>query len=253
MDLARQLLSAALNFALPRRCGGCGIILGESGDFCGTCWSGLNMLPGKGCLLCTTPVDLPGTICGPCLETPPRHDGVLAAVEYGEVARTLALKLKYGRKPGVASVMASAMMRHAAAYPGAVLIPVPLHRWRLWQRGFNQSLLICRQMSRQTGQEVVDQALVRIRKTSPLGGLSRSARAKEVGGAFACPEPMRRQIDARDVLLVDDVYTTGATANACAAVLKRAGARSVRVLAWARVLKHEQRVDNQGPATQFTG
>lgn len=237
MDFIRQLLSVPLNFSLPRRCGGCGTILGEDGDFCRDCWSGLNLLPSTGCVLCNTPMDLPGAICGPCLETPPRHDGVLAAVEYGEVARTLALKLKYGRRQGVAAIMASAMFRHAAGYPEALLVPVPLHRWRLWQRGFNQSLLISREISRRTGQEIMPEGIVRVRKTSPLGGLSRSERAREIKGAFTCPEAIRPRIQGRDVLLVDDVYTTGATANASAAVLKRAGAASVRILAWARVLR----------------
>lgn len=237
MGLFRQLLFAPLDFALPRRCAGCGMILGSEGDFCGPCWSGLNLLPASGCALCNAPVDLAGAICGPCMETPPKHDGVLAAVEYGPVARTLALKLKYGRKPGVAGVMASALSRHAAAHPGAILIPVPLHRWRIWHRGFNQSLLIARQVARLCGQELLPDTLVRVHKTLPLGGLSRRARAREVGGAFRISEKKRSEVKGRDILLVDDVYTTGATTNACAAVLKRAGAKSVRILAWARVLK----------------
>jgi ComF family protein len=182
-------------------------------------------------------MDIEGGLCGPCLEQPPKHDGVLAAVEYGDVARALALKLKYGRKPGVAAVMASAMMRHASMHPDALLIPVPLHRWRIWQRGFNQSLLIARYIADRSGQDVVPEAIVRIKQTSPLGGLSRNARAKEVGGAFRCEGGNPQRVKGRNVLLVDDVYTTGATTNACAAVLKRAGAKTVRVLAWARVLK----------------
>lgn len=237
MRLIGQLLSAPLNFALPRRCAGCGVVLGEGGDFCATCWIGLNFLPEDGCALCNIPMDVPDGICGPCLEKPPKHDGVLATVEYGEVARALALKLKYGRKPGVAAVMASAMTRHAAMNADGILLPVPLHRWRIWQRGFNQSLLVSQHIADQTGLEVWPHALVRTRKTSPLGGLSRTARAKEVRGAFRYVEPDHASIAGRDVLLVDDVYTTGATANACAVVLKRAGAKTVRVLAWARVLK----------------
>ncbi len=233
----RSMLMAPLNFALPKRCAGCGHISGEGGQFCTKCWSQLNILPETGCLLCNVPVALPGTICGPCLETPPKHDGVLAAVDYCDMARDLALKLKYARKPGVADVMAALMVRHARRYPDAVLVPIPLHRWRLWQRGFNQSLLIARSIARQTEQEVLPSVILRTKKTSPLGGLSRTARSREVSGAFVIDKAQSEAIKERQVLLVDDVYTTGATTNACARVLKRAGAQTVHVLCWARVLK----------------
>lgn len=232
-----RILRAPLDFALPRRCAGCGQISVDDGHFCAACWQALVHLPDRGCSLCNTPVAIADTVCGPCLAAPPRHDGVLAAVEYGETARKLALKLKYGRKPAVAGVMASLMVRHARREPDAVLMPVPLHRWRIWHRGFNQSLLIAREVSALTGQPILSDALVRTKRTSPLGGLSRSARSREVQGAFRAAPDQAASIKGTSVLLVDDVYTTGATANACARVLKRAGATSVHVLCWARVVR----------------
>lgn len=228
---------APVDFALPHRCAGCGIIVSAGGSFCTECWRELDMLSGRGCTLCNLPMDIEGMVCAPCLATPPRHDGVLAAVAYGDVARTLALKLKYGRKPGAGRVMASMMARHAAAIPDAILVPVPLHRWRIWQRGFNQSLMLARFVSRATGQQVSVRPIYRARRTSPLGGLSRVARRREVQGAFKADSRQGQDVQGRDVLLVDDVYTTGATANACAALLKRMGARSVRILCWARVVR----------------
>ncbi len=179
-----------------------------------------------------------GLICGPCLANPPAHDGVHAAVDYGEITRRVVLRLKYGRKLGLAPVMARLMMRHAAGVPDAILVPVPLHWTRLWYRGFNQSLIIARSIARQTGQQLHPNVLVRRRRTQSLGGLGRAARAREVRGVFALNT--RRDLPdlrGRDVLLVDDVYTTGATANACARLLKRKGARSVHILCWARVLQ----------------
>ena len=235
----RSILMAPVNFALPKRCAGCGHISGGEGNFCTDCWSKLDILPEIGCLLCNQPVALTGSICGPCLETPPKHDGVLAAVDYCDTARDLALKLKYGRKPGVADVMAALMVRHARRHPSAVLVPIPLHRWRIWNRGFNQSLLIARSVARMTGQEVLPSPILRTKRTSPLGGLSRTARSREVRGAFAMDAAQIEAIKGKQVLLVDDVYTTGATTNACAAVLKRAGAQTVHILCWARVLKEE--------------
>lgn len=239
MGLMRKMLMLPLDFALPRRCAGCGHVTGDGGSFCKGCWSALDILPDTGCLLCNAPTDISGSVCAPCMAAPPRHDGVLAAVEYGATARDLALKLKYGRKSGVADVMASLMSRHAQRHADAVLVPVPLHRWRIWQRGFNQSLQIARAIARQTGQPIMPAPIVRARRTSPLGGLSRRARSREVRGAFALNVHEAVALKGRRVLLVDDVYTTGATANACAAVLKKAGVEAVHVLCWARVLKDD--------------
>ena len=178
-----------------------------------------------------------GMVCAPCLADPPAHDGIFAAVDYGPIARHLVLRLKYGRKPGLAAVMARRMLRHAALFPDAIMVPVPLHWTRLWQRGFNQSLLIARSIARQTGLSVRSDLLHRARRTRALGGQGRAARAREVRGAFSLSKAAPNILAGRDVLLVDDVYTTGATANACARLLKRTGrVRSVRVLCWARVL-----------------
>jgi len=176
-------------------------------------------------------------ICAPCLSAPPEHDGVLAAVAYGDVSRDLALRLKYGRKLGLARVMAQLMASRAAAFPEALLVPVPLHRWRLWSRGFNQALVIARAIEAQTGQSVSPDMLRRQKRTAPLGHLTPNARRKEVAGAFALAAGARQQLSGRHVFLVDDVYTTGATTNACARLLKKAGAASVRVLCWSRALR----------------
>ena len=173
------------------------------------------------------------------METVPRHDGVLAAVDYCDVAKSLVYKLKYGRKPGASRVMADFMYRHAQRHPQSALVPVPLHRIRLWTRGFNQSLSIARAVARLTGHEVLPTALVRHKRTSPLEGLGRRDRAREVAGAIRVSDAVKPRLQGRDILLVDDVYTTGATANVCAQALKKAGAGSVRVLSWARVLKDD--------------
>lgn len=221
----RSMLMAPVNFALPKRCAGCGHISGADGNFCTRCWSQLDILPDDGCQLCNQPVALAGSICGPCLDVPPKHDGVLAAVDYCDTARDLALKLKYGRKPGVADVMAALMVRHARKHPDAVLVPIPLHRWRIWQRGFNQSLLIARSVARLTGQEVLASPILRTKRTSPLGGLSRTARGREVRGAFTMDPAQLGAIKGRHVLLVDDVYTTGATTMPVRASLSGQGRR----------------------------
>lgn len=171
-----------------------------------------------------------GLVCAPCLANPPHYDAVVAGVAYGPVARRMVLRLKYARRPGLAHVMAALMVRRIAR--DAVLVPVPLHRWRLWSRGFNQSLAIARAIADRSGAAVLPQALERVRATPSLRGLNPPQRRGAVRGAFrAHPE-----VAGRHIVLVDDVLTTGATANACALALKRAGAARVTLACWARVV-----------------
>jgi ComF family protein len=233
MELLRPLRLIA-DLALPPRCPGCGAIVEADHRFCVTCWAGLDLLGGPGCALCNIPLEGPeGSICAPCLASPPRHDGVRAAVAYGDMARSVALKLKYGRRTGLATTAARTLARHVDG--DGVLVPVPLHRWRQWGRGFNQAALIARALARLSGHPVDDGLLIRRRATTPLKGLSGKQRADALRGAFRTT----RRIEGGRVWLVDDVYTSGATANACAAALKRAGATEVVVLAWARVIRQD--------------
>jgi len=235
----RDVLNTVVAFALPPRCGGCGAIVEADDRFCATCWSSLELLTGDGCALCNLPLAAAaGSICGTCLAAAPRHDGVRAAVAYGPIARTIALRLKYGRRTGLARTMAAAMERHVTGEGGdSILVPVPLHRWRLWSRGFNQAQMIARAVARRTALRVDAEILVRKRGTGSMRGLSARQRADAVRGAFRTT----RRLNGETVWLVDDVYTSGATTGACAAALKRAGAGRVIVLVWARVIAEPER------------
>ena len=237
-------LRAALDFALPPRCPACGAIVSGDGAFCEPCWTRLDFLSGPACTGCGLLFDYDrgDALCAACLADPPPHDGVRAAVAYGDVARAVVLKLKHGRRIGMARVIGRYLAGAAQAETDALLVPVPLHRWRIWRRGFNQSALLAREVARRTGLPMHADLIERRKATPMLGGLGRAARARALRGVFAVPSEKKGMLKGRTVLLVDDVYTSGATAAACARVLKRAGAARVIVLCWARVL--HDRVDD---------
>ncbi|MEQ1542482.1 MAG: phosphoribosyltransferase family protein, partial [Novosphingobium sp.] len=129
----------------------------------------------------------------------------------------------------------------AARLPGEVgadwlFVPVPLHRWRLWSRGFNQSALLARELAGARGGSVLVDGLVRQKRTPPLGGLGQKARARALAGAIAVNPRQAERIKGASIVLVDDVLTSGATSEACVSVLKRAGAKRVLIACFARVL-----------------
>lgn len=243
LRLARTMARAAIAFALPSRCPGCGTVVGEDHAFCLACWQKLDFLGGPACAQCGEPLALAfheEARCGACLADPPPFDRARAAVAYGPIARALALKLKYGRRPGVARTMARPMRRVGGSMlDGALVAPVPLHRWRLWSRGYNQAALIARALVRDGGELALD-LIDRPRRTPPLRGLGRLARERTVAGAFRIGPAWKQAVKGRRIVLIDDVYTTGATAKGCARLLKRAGAAEVNVLCWARVVRSEE-------------
>ena len=237
---AGRALKPVLDFALPPRCPGCGAVTEAPHRFCLACWSALTFLGEPCCARCGLPFAFesgPGVECGGCLAEPPAFDRLRAAVAYGEISRRVALKLKHGGRPGVAETMARFMDRHLAAGEGMLVAPVPLHRWRIWRRGYNQSALIATALARRAGLETRLDLLRRVKRTPPLRGMNPRERRETVRGAFRLEPRHRDEVKGRTVLLVDDVYTSGATANACASVLRRAGAGRVELLCWARVVR----------------
>lgn len=243
-SLVRNVLREVVDFALPPRCPACGTITPEPHRFCFDCWQSLTFLGDPCCACCGLPFaygDSAG-LCGRCLAEPLPFDRLRAAVAYGEVARNVVLKLKYSGRPGLAETLARFMRRHlpevGGTEKGPLLVPVPLHRWRLWKRGYNQAALLASALAKGGGLDFAPDLLRRIRATPPLKGRGRRERALTVRGAFRVKEKDKAALSGRAVILVDDVFTSGATAGACARALKRAGAASVAILCWARVV-HE--------------
>jgi ComF family protein len=232
------LIEPILSFALPPRCAGCGVVATADHRFCAACWGSLRFLAPPWCASCHTPFAFDrgeGVRCGDCLADPPRHAGVDAAVVYGPVARTLALRLKYAGRAAFAETAARLMLRHL---PGdaELIVPVPLHRWRLWSRGYNQAALIAAVLARMSG-VASDATILRRRRATPvLRGLGAAGRRKAVRGAFDLSPGAAKRLAGKRIVLVDDVHTSGATAEACAATMLHAGAARVSILCWARVL-----------------
>lgn len=224
--------------ALPARCPGCGLVTGEDHRFCTDCWSSLRFIAPPWCADCNVPMpfDLGDAArCARCLETPPRHAGVRAAVAYGPVARTLALQLKYGGRIAYAETAARHMVR-LLPDRADLLVPVPLHARRLWWRGFNQAALIAQSLAQLCDVPADVDVVRRVRSTPPLRGIGARQRRRVVEGAFALAPGASSRLSGKAVVLIDDVYTSGATTNACVAQLRRGGAASVTILCWARVL-----------------
>lgn len=245
--LPRLILRRMIDYALPPRCPSCGVMVEDDDQFCLPCWSSLTFIGPPWCARCQMPLGdtaLDGDWCAACMAEEPPYDRVSAAVAYSPQSAAIALKLKYGRRTGLARLIAFHLERYLPAHDDSwAIIPVPLHRWRLWERGFNQSLLIAQHLGKKSGFPVLPTVLQRTKRTRPLKGLNPKQRDKEVRAVFAIAPDDRAAIKGRRILLVDDVFTSGATARACAKKLKRAGALEVVILCWARVLPGRDALD----------
>lgn len=243
IGVVRAAARQVLDFALPPRCPACGIIVADVHSFCTDCWKQIEFLGDSGCSTCGLPLEATeAEQCGVCLARPPRIARTRAAVTYDDISRGLAIRLKYGRKVAIARTMAR-YMAPLVQQDGLqrVLVPVPLHRTRLWSRGFNQSALVAAELARKLKIGCDPFALRRIRRTPALKGMSLLQRRRTVAGAFKVND--KSKVAGKTIVLVDDVLTTGSTAEACARALRRAGAARVELVSWARVVKPSRLMD----------
>jgi ComF family protein len=241
----RALPGIAFNALLPPRCLVCGLGVDRPGALCAACWGGLSFLAPPICAACGFPFDYDlgaGTLCGACHREPPAYDRARAVLRYDEVSRGLLLGFKHGDRTEGAPAFGGGLARAGGELIAEcdVVLPVPLHRRRLFTRRYNQSALLAHALGRATGLPVLPDSLRRVRNTASQGRLSAAARRRNVAGAFRVATGAAERLGGRRVLLVDDVLTTGATVEACARVLKRAGAAGVDVLTLARVVRPQQ-------------
>lgn len=227
---------------LPPQCVTCDAPVDAPGLMCADCFRRTGFITEPFCARCGVPfasTALGGTtgLCPGCEARPPVFRRARAALRYDAQGRRLILPLKHADRLELAGTLAPRMARAGAELLGEadVLVPVPLHRTRLFHRRFNQAALLALKVARIVGRPCVPDALVRLRATASLGEKSAGERAAEVAGAFAVRASRSAALAGKRVVLVDDVMTSGATANACASTLLAAGVMSVDVLAAARV------------------
>ena len=242
-------LAPVTDLLYPPRCPLCGGGIAAQDGLCAACWGQL-AIPGRpACSLCQRPfrpdpaladddaeVEATG-VCAPCMASPPNHDGIAAGTLYNEASRRLVLSFKHGRRISLATMFARLIAARLPQHDEPwTFVPVPLHRGRLWARGYNQAALIADALHCELGGRLLVDGLTRTRRTPSLGGLGRMARRRTLRGAIAANPRREALIAGSNVLLVDDVLTSGATSETCVSVLKRAGADRVTIGCFARVL-----------------
>jgi ComF family protein len=229
LRLALEVGAALLDLAFPPRCAACREPLASSAEepFCPTCREAVDPVP-AGCSRCGLPG--PAPLCGACLADPPAFDEVRAAALFGGPLADAVHALKYRDRPALSRPLGRWLARRVSLPEGSALVPVPLARRRRIDRGYDQAALLARHLSRAAGLPLLAGALRRVRETPPQVGRTRAERARNVAGAFAAGPAVR----GRCIALVDDVVTTGATADACARALRASGARRVIAVALGR-------------------
>lgn len=240
-NLFRYSLSRVADVFYPPHCAGCGVATGNHRALCPGCWSSLTLIEAPFCAVMGIPFSHDrgeGAVSPLAIAEPPDFDRLRAVALHQSVTRALVHALKYRDRTDLAQMMAKWMAR-AGAEPLAgadLILPVPLHRTRLFIRRFNQSAELARAIARETGLPYAPSALIRTKRTARQVGLGQRARQDNVRGAFRMTEEGRAAVAGRRVVLVDDLYTTGATVNAATRALKRAGASEVSVLTFAMAL-----------------
>ncbi len=237
-------MQEVIRLVYPSQCVACGALVASDFGLCPTCWRDTPFVAGLTCQRCGTPLPgdaMPGeeVLCDDCMVLDPPWQAGRAAMLYDETARKLILALKHGDRMDLAKPIAHWMLRagEAIVRPGMLVAPVPLYWQRLFHRRYNQAALLSRQVARMARLDHCPDLLQRIRQTHSQENRTREGRFDNLSGAFRLHPRRAGRIEGRDVLLIDDVMTSGATLTAAAKACLDGAAASVSVLVTARVVK----------------
>lgn len=239
-----SLWNATINLILPPRCAGSGQIVDAPGMLSPAFWSGLSFIEKPFCATCGMPFGFEApieTVCAACFDLEPAFDLARSAVVYNDASRKLVIDFKYGDRMHAVQTFTPWLMRAGKDLLDGcdAIVPVPLHGRRLWSRRYNQSAELAKMLAKRAQKRCLPSGLIRLRHTVQQKGLSKKERKSNVKNAFAVNGRYMHELRGKAVLLVDDVFTSGATLNECARTLKKHGAAQVCVLTIARVTREE--------------
>jgi ComF family protein len=247
-NLAYRLVKETVSLILPPRCPINGSIVNSVGAISPEAWKNLTFISDPQCKCCGVPfaVDnnldsdfLNDSLCGQCLATPRHFDKAKSVFVYDEGSRKMILAFKHGDALHLHTTLAPLLANLGKDFlnPDSILVPIPLHWLRLVKRRYNQSAILANSLSKILDQDCWADALIRIRHTPPQGHKSAKDRYQNVAGAFEINLNYMDKVKDKHIVLIDDVFTTGATLDECSKVLKSAGVSSVNVLTVARAIK----------------
>jgi ComF family protein len=240
--IVRPILGRLADLLLPPVCIACRAPIASHGLLCGACFASIDFIAPPICARLGVPLPYDageGSLSAAAIAFPPVYDRARAAARYSDTMRELIQSFKYrDRQEGLPLFARWLKKAGTEVIAGAdLVVPVPLYPSRLWWRRFNQSAMLASALGRITGIPVDCFTLKRVRRTASQVGLSADQRRRNVAGAFKVDKARSSHVRKKNVIVVDDVVTTGATVEACARALKRAGAARVDVLALARAVE----------------
>lgn len=240
----KNRVGQAVDIVLPPRCVVSGEVVDRQGAVSAKVWRDLHFVAAPYCDCCGYPFNFEvndKTLCATCLSEEQPFDAARAALVYDDISRDMVLKFKHGDKTHAVHAFIPWLKRAGSSMlsDADFIVPVPLHRWRLLKRRYNQAALIALYLARETAAEYAPDILLRQKATVTQGHLSVKDRAQNVKNAFVISPKAAARMKDKNIVLVDDVYTTGATIRECCKVLRKAGAARIDVLTVARVVRPE--------------
>ena len=237
-----RLLTALHNLLLPPRCAMTGAAVDQVGALSPAAWASLRFIAAPQCCICGYPFDFAvegATYCASCLARPPPYASARAALLYDDASRGLILKFKHADRLDAVVTLAGWLERAGREMLEAcdVIVPVPLHRWRLLRRRYNQAAVLALALARNRSRPCLPDGLRRLRHTPTQGTMGFRERQRNVRNVFAVTARHRAALAGKVVVLVDDVHTSGATIHECTKALLKGGASAVHVLTAARVVR----------------